>query len=399
MRILVHDYGGYAFAVQLSRALAQRGHRVCYAYCASLQTTPRGVLRHHADDTPGLEIKGLELAEPFEKYAFVKRWKQEREHGRLIAREVERFGPDVVLSANAPLDAQQRLLRTCRERGIPFVFWLQDLIGIATHRILRKKIPVLGEVVGRYYRGLERTLLRQSDAVVAITEDFRPILRTYAVDEARMHVIENWAPLDDVPVRPKANAWAEAHHLADKTCLLYSGTMGMKHNPDFVLQLALHFRHRDNLRVVVVSQGLGADWLTEKKATHGLNNLIVLGFQPFEALPEVLATAEVLMAVLEPEAGAFSVPSKVLTYLCAARPVLLAVPPENLAARIVARIEAGRIVPPTDPAAFVDAAAALLADPEQRRAMGRNARAYAEKTFDISAITDAFEEMFKGLGV
>ena len=191
MRILVHDYGGYAFAVQLTRALAQRGHRVCYAYCASLQTTPRGVLRHHADDAPGLEIKGLELAEPLEKYAFVKRWKQEREHGRLIVREVERFGPDVVLSANAPLDAQRRLLRTCRARGVRFVFWLQDLIGIATHRILRKKIPVLGEIVGRYYRGLERTLLRQSDAVVAITEDFRPILRTYAVDEARMHVIEN----------------------------------------------------------------------------------------------------------------------------------------------------------------------------------------------------------------
>ncbi len=399
MRILVHDYGGYAFAVQLSRALAQRGHRVCHAYCASLQTTPRGVLTPYADDTPNLEIKSLELAEPLEKYAFFKRWKQEREHGRLIAREVERFGPDVVLSANAPLDAQRHLLRTCRGRGVRFVFWLQDLIGMATHRLLRKKIPVVGEVVGRYYRGLERRLLRHSDAVVAITEDFRPILRAYGVDETGIRVIENWAPLDEAPARPRANTWAEAHNLADKTCLLYSGTMGMKHNPDLVLQLALHFQDRDDVRVVVVSQGLGADWLTEKKAEHGLDNLIVLGFQPFEALPDVLASADVLMAVLEPQAGAFSVPSKVLTYLCAERPVLLAVPPENLAARIVARIEAGRIVPPTDPAAFVDAAAVLLANPEQRHAMGRNARAYAEKTFDIGTITDSFEEVFKCFGV
>ena len=396
MRILVHDYGGYAFAVQLSRALARRGHTVCHAYCASLQTTPRGVLNQYADDTPTLEIQALELVEPLEKYAFFKRWKQEREHSRLIAREVERFGPDVVLSANAPLDAQQRLLRTCRARGIRFVFWLQDLIGIAAHRLLRKKIPVLGEAVGRYYRNLERRLLRRSNAVVSITEDFRPLLRTYGVDEAAIRVIENWAPLDDVPARSKANAWAETHHLVDKTCLLYSGTMGMKHNPDLVLQLALHFQDRDDVRVVVVSQGLGADWLTQKKAERGLDNLIVLGFQPFEALPDVLASADVLMAVLEPEAGAFSVPSKVLTYLCAERPVLLAVPPENLAARIVARIEAGRIVPPTDPAAFVEAAAALLADPEQRHAMGRNARAYAETTFDIDTITDAFEDVLAG---
>ena len=40
MRILVHDYAGHPFQVQLSRALAQRGHDVLHAYCASLQTTP-----------------------------------------------------------------------------------------------------------------------------------------------------------------------------------------------------------------------------------------------------------------------------------------------------------------------------------------------------------------------
>ncbi len=393
MRILVHDYGGYAFAVQLSRVLARRGHTVCHAYCASLQTTPPGVLTRQADDAPGLTIKGLELAEPLDKYAFVKRWRQEREHGRLIAREVERFGPDVVLSGNAPLDAQKQLMAACRTHGARFVFWLQDLLGIATHRLLRKKMPVLGEAVGRYYLLLERALLRRSDAVVLITEDFRPIMREYGVDEASTHVIENWAPLDDVPARPQANAWAEAHNLAGKTCLLYSGTMGMKHNPDLVLQLALRFRDDDAVRVVVVSQGMGADWLRQKKAEHRLENLILLGFQPLDALPDVLATASVLMAVLEPDAGVFSVPSKVLTYLCAERAVLLAVPAENLAARIVGRIDAGRIVPPTDPAAFTDAAARLLADPVARRAMGQNARAYAEKTFDINRIADAFEKV------
>jgi len=399
MRILVHDYGGYAFAVQLSRALARRGHTVCHAYCASLRTTPPGVQHRQADDVAGLDIKDLTLGAPLEKYAFVKRRRQEREYGRLIAREVARFRPDVVLSGNTPLDAQHLLLRACRAQGVPFVFWLQDLLGVATHRLLRTRVPFMGTVVGRYYMRLEQDLLRRSDAVVAITEDFRPVLRTYGVDEAVTHVIENWAPLGDVPVRAKANAWAEAHDLAAKTCLVYTGTMGLKHNPALMLHLALHFRECPDVRVVVVSQGLGADWLREKKSTHDLDNLLILNFQPFDVLPDVLATADVLTAVLEPDAGLFSVPSKVLTYLCAARPVLLAVPPENLAARIVGRIRAGYVVPPTDPKAFVDAASALLADADQRHAMGRNARAYAEQAFDIRAITEAFEAVFKGAGV
>lgn len=58
-------------------------------------------------------------------------------------------------------------------------------------------------------------------------------------------------------------------------------------------------------------------------------------FQPFEQIPQVQAAANVLIAILELDAGVFAVPSKVFTYLCAKRPLILADPLENLAARIV----------------------------------------------------------------
>ena len=68
--------------------------------------------------------------------------------------------------------------------------------------------------------------------------------------------------------------------------------------------------------LVVVSEGRGADWLAEQGRNEPA--LRLLPYQPYDRLPEVLASADVLIAVLEPEAGAFSVPSKILTYLCAA---------------------------------------------------------------------------------
>ena len=40
----------------------------------------------------------------------------------------------------------------------------------------------------------------------------------------------------------------------------------------------------------------------------------------------MLASADVLVALLETDAGAFSVPSKVLTSLSAGRPILAAIP-------------------------------------------------------------------------
>ncbi|HLA64378.1 MAG TPA: hypothetical protein VK610_08105, partial [Rhodothermales bacterium] len=86
-----------------------------------------------------------------------------------------------------------------------------------------------------------------------------------------------------------------------------------------------------------------------------------------------------------------SVPSKVLSYLCAARPLLTAMPLENLASRIVAREGAGVVVAPDDLEGFVVGGRRLLDDATARTTMGANARAYAERAFAIDAITDRFE--------
>jgi colanic acid biosynthesis glycosyl transferase WcaI len=384
MRILVHDFAGHPFQVQLSRSLARRGHTVLHVYCASLPTTPQA-MAVQPDDPDTLEIRGLALPVPIDKQAFVRRWRQERAYGRLAAEVLHDFVPDVVLSANTPLDAQQRLLKSSRDVGARFVFWVQDLIGLASERLLRDKIPVLGAIVGAHYARLERTLLEQSDALVLITDDFRRAVPTIR-HHPDTHVIPNWAPLTEVPPRSRNNAWAQSQQLPESLRFVYSGTLGMKHNPALLLDLARRFPEAE---VVVISQGAGSEWLRERRSTAP--NLRLLPFQPFEDLPDVLGAADVLVAVLEPDAGVFSVPSKVLTYLCAGRPLLLAVPTENLAARIVDEQEAGLVAPPTDPIAFLSAAGTLASDAERRARLGSNARAYAERHFDIDAITDSFE--------
>jgi glycosyltransferase involved in cell wall biosynthesis len=84
----------------------------------------------------------------------------------------------------------------------------------------------------------------------------------------------------------------------------------------------------------------------------------------------------------------------VLSYLCAGRAIVLAVPPENLASRIVDENRAGIVVPPTDIEGFFAAGMRLLNAPEEAAQMGKAARAYAEATFDVVAIADRFEQVF-----
>ena len=391
MRILVHDYSGHPFQVQLSRELARRGHVVLHLHCSSF-LTGKGSVEQRDDEPETFSVEAIDLGEPFQKYSARKRWPQERRYGRLCADRIERFGPDVVLSSNTPLFSQQILVRRTRQTGARFVFWQQDVYSIAMQNIARRKLPVLGGLLGRVFVRMERTMLAKSDWVVPISDDFVPVLRRWGIDESSIMVVENWAPLDEL-ASTGATGWADEHDLTGRTVLLYSGTLGLKHNPSVLLELARRLGDRDDARVVVISEGLGAEWLRRENEANPAPALVLLPFQSYECLPEVMSSAAVLLAILEPEAGVFSVPSKVLSYHCAERPILAAIPRENLAARIVEHNGSGVVVDPGDDEAFILAAMELLEHPEQRRVMGGRARAYAEATFDITTIAERFERV------
>src|SRR5258707_159501 len=134
MRILVHDYSGHPFQVQLSRALARRGHDVLHVHCSSY-ATGKGAVDEGSDDPDGLRV---------------------------------------VLSSNDPLFAKARAARWCRRTRTPWVFWLQDIYSHAMSAYARSRLGVAGAPVGAVFHAIERRLLREASGVVAITDDFRP---------------------------------------------------------------------------------------------------------------------------------------------------------------------------------------------------------------------------------
>lgn len=395
MRILVHDRSGHAFPVQLSRELARRGYQVLHSHGAFFQT-PKGDLVKKATDPMGFSIESIELDKPFQKYSLFKRHFQEIEYARRFVNQIQRFDPEILILAQMTPDAQAFVYKQLRGTNKKIIFWVQDIYGIAIKRILSKRMPVIGNLIGNYYIWQEKRLLRRSDKVVLITEDFNGLMDKWSIDYHKRSIIHNWTPLDDLPVCSKENSWAQRHNLEDKFSFLYAGTLGLKHNPGLLLKLACHFRENEEVRVVVISEGLGADWLRERKKAYGLTNLHLLDFQPFDLMQKVLGSADVLMAILEPDAGVYSAPSKVLTYLCAERALLLAIPSENLSARIVSDYNAGIVVSPENDKDFIAGADKLLSDSRLRRTLALNARNYAETHFEIKTIGDQFEKVILG---
>ena len=397
MRIVVHDFAGHPFQLQLSRTLARNGHRVHHLYCASL-TGAKGKVAEQEDDPDHLSIRGLGAGRPFAKASFLRRFADEYRYGRLAARAIAAIDPDVVLAANTPLDSLRLIHNRCRRRGIKVVNWLQDVNSLAVADILPRKVPVLGRPIASYYLAMERRLLHRADHVIPVSTDFAGYLQGIGIAPRGYTVIENWAPLDEMPRRPRHNAWGERHGLDRGRCVMYSGNLGFKQNPGLLIDLAKAMAGADPRdRLVVVSEGIGADWLAGRQRALRLPNLLLLPFQPWREVPDMMASADVLTALLEPQDRPYCVPSKVLSYCCAGRPIVLAADPANLASRIVSGSRCGRVVGAGDGPAFTRAVLELLADDEERSICGENARRHAETAFDAESIAARFAAVLEGV--
>jgi colanic acid biosynthesis glycosyl transferase WcaI len=384
-RVVVHDFSGHPFQVQLARSLERRGLDVTHVFCSSF-TTPHGDVGD--DGGSGFRSIGLALRREFSKYSAARRAAQELEYGWRFLRQMRATAPDVVISANAPLVSALVLHVGLRVRRIPVVFWQQDIYSMAISQHFERRGGWVRRFVGRSFVAIEKWLLRTSSQVVVISEDFLSLLGEWGVDDSKVTVVQNWAPLDEIPVSPRPNPWSERHQIRDDhTVLLYAGTLGLKHQPKLLLDLAQAYAERPDVRIIVASEGLGATWLAEHLQGDEME---LIAFQPYADLPDMLGSGDVLLVLLEPDAGVFSVPSKVLTYHCAGRAILGAIPRENLSARTIEANGAGIVVEPGDTDGFIAAARRLIDDPASRTAMGEAARRAAEITFDIDAITDEF---------
>ena len=395
-RIVVHDYSGHPGQAQLSRALARRGYEVTHQHCPSY-TTGKGSLERAPGDPPTLRFEACAMEGTFAKYSAFTRLRQELAYGRAAARAIAAKEPAVAVVSNVPLVAHAVLARHLTRRGIPMVFWHQDIYSEAIGNAARARLPVLGHLVARLANHLERTIARRSHAVVAISPTFLERLGTWGV-AGKTTVIPNWAPIDELPVRERENAWSDRTGLAGHPVVLYSGTLGLKHDPSILALIAsqLGTSHPD-AKVVVVSEGKGRDWLEAWKREQHADNLVLLDFQSYADLPEVMASADVLVAILEADASRFSVPSKVLTYLCSSRPIVGVLPSDNSVAEILRTHGAGRVVDPAARDEVAGAVAGLLDEEELCRAMGRAGRLYAERTFSPETAADGFIDVFGAL--
>jgi glycosyltransferase involved in cell wall biosynthesis len=230
-----------------------------------------------------------------------------------------------------------------------------------------------------------------------LCEAFKDALVSNGYNAGRIHVIPSPIDIDRVrPVGPSAR-FREANGLtAADFVVLYSGSMGLKQGLVNVIEAARETaRKAPNVKWILVGDGEVKSTLQQLIHHHTLDNFVkLLSLQPEDEMPVMFASADLLLLNQVGAVKTTVIPSKLLTYMAAGRPILAAVNPESQGAHLLRRATGGMIVNADNPHALATAVLELRTrDCGELLEMGRRNRTFAEQHFDSKRILAAQEAL------
>jgi colanic acid biosynthesis glycosyl transferase WcaI len=384
---------------QLARFLAARGHGV---------TVACGHPHHPTGRLPEGWSRGLLRREEHDGVRVIRGWHPVSPSRRIPVRGLvwigQAFGaagaalwapkPDVVVNYGPPLVGPLLAAALAGARRARLVSVIYDLYP----DVAAESGSVRNPLVLAAARRAERIQYRRSDRLLVLSEGFRRKLLARGVPPEKIAVIPVWLEADEITPRARDTAWRRRHGIGpERQVVLYAGTTGLVSGARVVLDAAARLRDREDILFLFVGDGQVRGELERAARELGLANVRFLPFQPRADLPEVQASADLSLVTLAPGRGQTSVPSKVLGYMAAGRPVLASVDLDCDTAETVRDAGCGVVVPPGDPAALAVAVERMLADEPGRRRMGEAGRAAFERQFDAAAALSRYAELLEGL--
>jgi colanic acid biosynthesis glycosyl transferase WcaI len=298
--------------------------------------------------------------------------------------------PDVIIATSPQLLVGLSGWWVAAWRRTPFVFEVRDLwpeslaaVGAGDEKSLLHRL--LGTIAGFLYR--------RANHIVVVAPAFKDHLtRVWTVPAGKISVVANGVETEMfAPQTAESDSRTRAKLKAEgKFLVCYSGTMGMAHGLDTLLEAAVQLREQaPDVQFLLVGEGADKQRVVESARERGLTNVTFLDQQPREKIPALISASNACLVLLK-KTDIFKtvIPTKMLEFMACARPVILGV--DGQARQIVEEAQAGIVIEPENAMQLADAIRLLAADAERCRALGANGRAYVQANYSRMQTAEAY---------
>ncbi len=267
-----------------------------------------------------------------------------------------------------------------RLKGAHSVHWVQDIFPETASRL-----GFVGEnrFLDRTMRKLRNWSWCNASANIAIGERMRSFIVDNGIKPESVQVIQNWANDEAIlPVASQENSIRRDWDYREGDCVIgYSGNLGRAHDIDTMIGSMQLLGDRGPGRARFLYIGGGAKQEDLRKAAGQLPEGMVSfrPYQPMEKLAESLSAPDIHWIPLQPDLEGLIVPSKLYGALAVGRPVIFVGDEEGEIPRILRQASCGASFAPGESEELAAYISMLAEEPEKRRQLGANGRAYLDR--------------------
>ncbi|MDO8469625.1 MAG: glycosyltransferase family 4 protein [bacterium] len=381
---------------ELAEGLAENGHEVTVATTVPAYNLAPGTV---AEEVPRDEVRrGVRVVRiatlPHHKVPYLVRGISQLLLPGVFARAVRRSirGPfDAVIVHSPPLPLALAASRLAHRYGARFIPNIHDIFpqnGIDLVATWQKPLIQL------FFGPMERTVYRRAETIVVPSAlHARYLTDRRSVPAAKLRVIPHW--IDTVPfdAAPVGNRFRTAWGLANDFVFLFAGVLGPSQGLDLVLDAAESFRAVPRVKFLFVGDGTDRARLEGVARERKLENVIFKPFVSSAEYPELVKAMSVGIATLTSKNTTPAVPAKLMGYMAAGVPVVVAVHTESDALRIVREAECGFAAVSDDRTAVVAAFRAAYDARATLPALGANGYRYLTTHFSKKVGIAAWERV------
>lgn len=277
-------------------------------------------------------------------------------------------------------------------RKKPIVYNAQDLFP---ETLSGAGLASTGGLLWKIGMWVSNVTFRNSDRIIAISEDIKKGIVSRGIPAEKVEVIYNWVDADAVrPVAKEDNPLFEEFGLSrDAFTVVYAGNLGNAQNIDIILEGA---QMLPQVQFIVFGTGGLEDEIRVRIANEHLDNVRLLPLQPYERVSQVYSLGDVCVVSCKAGLGGSAMPSKTWSIMSCARPVLASFDEGELK-QILESNHCGVFTHAGKVKELVDAIRRLSESPSLCEEMGRNARMFIEENLTKEVGTQKYVDVIKSL--
>jgi colanic acid biosynthesis glycosyl transferase WcaI len=316
-----------------------------------------------------------------------------RFHAVALVAGMSRAGEyDIVIAPSPPLTIGIMGWLFGARRGVPAIYNVQEIYpDFAVNQGLIRNRAFIA-----FLHRVERFVYSKNDRVISISEAFNQIIRERGVPDSKLGVISNFVDAELYRPLPRHSDFAREYGMDDHFVVLYGGNIGLSQDWESMLHAAAVHAELP-IKFVVVGDGARRPWLEQEVKRRGLTNVVLLGYQPRETMPQFNASCDLCTIPMKTDTTRDTFPSKIYSILASARPVLVSADPGSELEWVVEHAVCGWVVPPDDPDAYARALLNAYQARARLPAMGERGRTFVEEEYSKEAVGRKYDLLIREL--